>query len=51
MRGTIQLAAGATQEEAQAEGLKLESVQRQMEGKTLRKTIWVQDKLLNLIVG
>jgi len=51
MRGTIQLAAGASQEEAQAEGLKLESVQRQMEGKTLRKTIWVQDKLLNLIVG
>ncbi|MCE1228892.1 MAG: leucine--tRNA ligase [Firmicutes bacterium] len=51
MRGTIQLAPGATQDEAVAQARTLDSVQRHLEGKTLRKVIWVQDKLLNLIAG
>jgi len=51
MRGTVQAAPGTAQEAVLAEALKLETVQRQMEGKAIRKVIWVQDKLLNLIVG
>jgi leucyl-tRNA synthetase len=51
MRGTVQLAAGSDEADALAEASKLESVQRQLEGKSIRKTIWVKDKLLNLIAG
>ena len=51
MRGTIQLPAGSDEAAALAEAHKLDSVQRQLDGKQIRKTIWVKDKLLNLIAG
>ncbi len=51
MRGTIQLPAGADEAAAMAAAQELETVQRQLDGKSLRKTIWVKDKLLNLIAG
>ena len=41
----------AAEAAALAEAHKLDSVQRQLEGKSIRKTIWVKDKLLNLIAG
>ncbi|MBI4912272.1 MAG: leucine--tRNA ligase [Acidobacteria bacterium] len=51
MRGTVQLAAGSDQDTALGEARKLDTVQRQLEGKDIRKVIWVADKLLNLIAG
>jgi leucyl-tRNA synthetase len=51
MRGTIQLPSGSDEAAALAAANNLESVQRQLEGKQIRKTIWVKDKLLNLIAG
>ena len=49
--GTWEIVAAAEEAAAMAVANNLESVQRQLEGKQIRKTIWVKDKLLNLIAG
>ena len=40
-----------SQEDALAAGTALETVARQMEGKAVRKVIFVPGKILNIIVG
>jgi leucyl-tRNA synthetase len=50
-RGTIEIEAGADQATAEALGRKVASVASQLEGKTVRKVIFVKDKILNFVVG
>ncbi len=51
VRDTIQVAPGLNQEDAQSLAHDSEKVAAHLEGKTLRKAIFVPDKLLNLVVG
>jgi leucyl-tRNA synthetase len=51
LRGTITVPTGSAQESIVAEAQKLQAVQAQLAGKTLRKQIYIKDKLLNLVVG
>jgi leucyl-tRNA synthetase len=50
VRGRIILPKEATEEQALAAARAAPHVAAQLEGKTLRKTIWVPGKILNLIV-
>ena len=50
VRGRITLPKGATQEEALAAVRAASSLAGHLEGKTLRKTIWVPNKILNIIL-
>jgi leucyl-tRNA synthetase len=50
VRGRLRVAPGISQEEAVARALAQEAVQRFTEGKQPRKTIYVPDRLLNLVV-
>ncbi len=51
VRATITLSANADQKEAQEVALAEEKVQRAMEGKTLRKFIFVPGRIVNVVVG
>ena len=51
LRGKLSVPSGADQDAAQALALAEENVQRHVEGKTLRKVIYVPGKLLNFVVG
>ena len=51
LRGRISLATGSGEEDATAAALADENVCRHTDGKTVRKVIYVPDKLLNLVVG
>ena len=51
LRATISLDRGAGEEAARAAALADESVQRHIGGASIRKTIHVPDRLLNLVVG
>jgi len=51
VRGTIELAPGASEEEALALGRAEPNVARHLDGTTLRRVIYVPDRLLNLVVG
>ena len=51
LRDTLQLAAGAEQAEAEAAARAAAGVARHLEGKTLRRVIWVPDKLLNFVAN
>lgn len=51
MRGKAMLAKDATQEQALEAARAIDAVSAQLDGKTLRKTIWVPGRILNLIVG
>ncbi|NQD36626.1 leucine--tRNA ligase [Permianibacter sp. IMCC34836] len=51
LRAKLELAVSATEEQAKAAALDEEPVQRQLEGKSLRKVIYVPGKLLNLVVA
>jgi leucyl-tRNA synthetase len=51
VRDTIEVAPGLSQDEAQSLAHESEKVSAHVAGKTLRKTIFVPDKLLNLVVG
>ncbi|MBM3215246.1 leucine--tRNA ligase [Candidatus Poribacteria bacterium] len=51
LRARVELPTGASEEDAKAAGLADENVRRHLEGKTIRKVIFVQNKLLNLVVG
>ena len=50
MRGTIDISPTASEEEAKAAALALEPVQKALDGKPLRKVIYVPAKILNLVV-
>jgi leucyl-tRNA synthetase len=51
LRGRLQVAAGESQEEIVAAAGRLELVARLLEGKQIRKVIYVKDRLVNLVVG
>ncbi len=50
-RGTIDIAPGASQEVAEKLARAIPQVVNQLEGKTVRKVIFVKDKILNFVVG
>jgi leucyl-tRNA synthetase len=50
VRGKLRFPVGAAQEEVLAQAKADENVARHLEGKSLAKVIWVQDKLLSLVV-
>lgn len=49
-RANIVLSADATQEQAQEEALKLELVQKWLEGKPLKKFVFVKGRIINIVV-
>lgn len=51
LRGELQLAPDTSQQEAQDQAVKLERVHSQLEGKTIRKVIYVPGKILNIVAG
>ncbi len=50
MRGKIEIAPGSSEEVAMAAAKELPKVAEALAAGTLRKTVWVQDKILNLII-
>jgi leucyl-tRNA synthetase len=51
VRGTVEGPAGMDQEDAEGRARSDENVARHLEGKTVRRVIYVKDKLLNFVVG
>ncbi len=51
MRGTVEVPKGITQEAAMEAAKQLPNVVKQTEGKEVKKVVFVQDKILNIIVG
>jgi leucyl-tRNA synthetase len=51
LRATLELARGIDQAAAQEAALADERVRRHLDGKSLRKAIYVQDKLINLVLS
>jgi leucyl-tRNA synthetase len=51
VRGTIEIAAGTAEREAVSRAREEPNVVRHLEGAELRRVIYVQDRLLNLVVG
>jgi len=51
VRAKVELAAGASKDDALEAALAVDNVQRHMDGKAVRKVIHVPDRLLNLVVG
>ena len=51
LRGVIKIVPGTAQADAAQAALKLPSVADTVHGKTMRKTIYVPDKLINFVVG
>lgn len=51
MRGTIELSPTATEEEAKTAALALETVQKAIDGKPIRKVIYVAGKILNIVAA
>ena len=51
LRGRITVAANASREDIEATALADENVQRNMDGKTVRKVIVVPGKLVNIVVA
>ena len=51
VRGTIEIPAGASEEEAVSQAREEPNVARYLEMAELRRVIYVQDRLLNLVVG
>ncbi|HJL22134.1 MAG TPA: leucine--tRNA ligase, partial [Polyangiaceae bacterium LLY-WYZ-15_(1-7)] len=49
-RGVVELPPGASEADALAAAKAIPKIAEALEGGTLRKTIWVQDKILNLII-
>jgi len=50
-RGVVELPPGAGEEAAFSAALLVSTVKAQLDGKTVRKKIYVPDKLLNVVVG
>ncbi|MBQ3385156.1 MAG: leucine--tRNA ligase [Erysipelotrichaceae bacterium] len=51
VRGRVTAAKDCTQEEVQEEAMALETVKAQLNGKTIRKVIFVKNKLLNIVAN
>ena len=51
VRGRVTVPAGASQDEVMKRALEDAGVEGHLAGKTVRKVIFVQDKLLNIVVG
>ena len=51
VRAKIRLAKDASEQDAMDKALAVENIAAQLEGKTVRKTIWVPRRILNLIAG
>jgi len=51
LRDTITVSKGLSEEQAKDAALASEKVQPHIEGKTIRKVIYVQDKLVSIVVG
>ena len=51
MRGTIEIAPNAPEEEAKTLALALDTVQKAIEGKQIRKIIYVPGKILNIVAA
>jgi leucyl-tRNA synthetase len=51
MRGTVEVPNGAGQDEVVAEALKLDPVHRQLEGKEIKRVVFVPGRMVNLIIG
>jgi leucyl-tRNA synthetase len=51
LRGTIEAPAGTSQEEAEALARSQENVTRHLEGVTVRRVVYVANRLLNFVVG
>jgi leucyl-tRNA synthetase len=49
-RGTVQLAKDATQDDARAAALALDNVKRHVEGKDLKKFVYVPGRIINFVV-
>ncbi len=51
LRARVVVAVGASEAEVKSQAMQLENVARHVDGKTVRKQIYVAGKLLNLVVG
>ncbi|MGB7453842.1 MAG: leucine--tRNA ligase, partial [Lysobacterales bacterium] len=51
LRARVALAPGCDQEQAMAAAMADENVTRHIDGKTIRKVIYISDRLLNIVVG
>ena len=51
LRARLELAPGASKDEALEQAMAVENVKRHTDGKTVRKVIHVPDRLLNIVVG
>ena len=51
MRGTVEVSVDVDQEGAMEGAKSLETVQKQLDGKTVRKVIFVPGKILNIIAN
>lgn len=51
LRGTVEVAKDIAQEEAEAIGREQEGVAKFLNGKDIKKTIFVPGRILNFIVG
>jgi len=51
LRGTVEAAAGSDQEAVEALARSQENVTRHLEGQSIRRVIFVKDRLLNFVVG
>jgi leucyl-tRNA synthetase len=51
VRDTVQIPAGSTEDQAASAAMASPKVQAHLEGRQIRKRIYVQDRLLNLVVG
>ncbi len=50
-RGTVEVEPGSSQEIVEAQAKSSEGIAKYLEGKTIRKVIYVQDRILNFVVG
>jgi leucyl-tRNA synthetase len=51
LRGTVDVAAGARQEEVEVLARAQDNVTRHLEGRSVRRVIFVKDRLLNFVLG
>jgi leucyl-tRNA synthetase len=51
LRARLELEPGASQEQALERAVTIDNVRRHMDGKAVRKVIYVPDRLLNIVVG
>jgi leucyl-tRNA synthetase len=50
-RGEIEIATDASQDDAMTEAMKVQTILNQVDGKDVKKVIFVPGRILNIIVG